>query len=526
MKFTENQLKAINKIDGNATIIAAAGSGKTSIVTNRILNLIENHDINPANILAITFSRKAKENMENRLKTMINSFSDVNIETFHSLALKIIQYKYGRLYKLWEVKWEKEKVINDICKKLTGCTPEEYNEIIKFITLQKINMLKPEDNLIYSKKYIYSNETMKKIYSEYEKYKESNNLIEYDDFLNFACEILETDQKILTHYRNKFKFILSDEYQDVSKNQEKLIRLIGQDSNVFVVGDPLQSIYSFRGGESKHLLDFDTVWGNTEIINLDTNFRCSEDIIKTANKFAESLPESKHKTFIKSKANNPKYKKPTFIKYNTAYDECIGIVKEIKKLHIVGEEYKDIAILARTNAQLQKFETILHSSKIPFNVVDGKLLMELPEIQLIIQYLNLSINKYDNEAFRYVYNKPLRWLDKAFLSEVESISGFNDSLYINMDKIRRRNWRYKTHIDEFYETIFPTLSPLSSKYNKSRELIEIAKTKGYQLVLATNPVFPRRAIEHRLQWAGLASHDFDLITSYENMHFCKPHVDK
>jgi DNA helicase-2/ATP-dependent DNA helicase PcrA len=244
MKFSENQLKAINKFEGNTSVIATAGSGKTAVIVNRIVNLVENHDINPANILAITFSRKAMDNMKTRLKPLINSFSDVNVETFHSLALQIINTKYPRIYNVWDDrrKWEKEKEIGRIYKSITGNIIEDrqFNDIIKFITVQKNNMLKPNDKLIFNPNdnYPLSKDGMQRLFSEYEKYKEINKLIEFDDYLNMACDILENDNKILSFYKNRFRYILSDEYQDVSMNQAKLIELVGKGNNIFVVGDP------------------------------------------------------------------------------------------------------------------------------------------------------------------------------------------------------------------------------------------------------------------------------------------------
>jgi DNA helicase-2/ATP-dependent DNA helicase PcrA len=453
LKFNDNQIKAINKLNGNTAVIAAPGSGKTSVLTNRIVKLIEEYDVNPANILAITFSRKAKENMDTRLKTMINSFSSVNTETFHSLALKIISSKYGSKFKLWDIQWQKEKVITDIIKPIS-CNPEiDFNEIFLFIKIQKNNMLKPNDKLIFEKTYSYSNENMIKIYKKYEEYKELNSFIEFDDFLNLACEILESDDKILKSYQNRFKYILSDEYQDVSMNQAKLITMLGKNNNVFVVGDMMQAIYGFSGGKSEYLLDFDCLWNNVDVINLDINYRCSKDIVDSANKFAESIPESQHRNYIKSKANNPPYSKPIFTEYENSYEECKGISNKIKELHGAGIPYKDISILARTNAQLQKFESVLHDNRIPFDVVDGKIITDLKEIKLLVGYLKLSNNIYDNDAFREIYNKPNRWLDKKFLSEVENTIKAGDSLFNGMDNIARRNWRYKNGIDEIYKVI-------------------------------------------------------------------------
>lgn len=478
MEFNEKQLKAINTIDGNIVITAVAGSGKTSVLANRIVNMIENHDINPQNILAITFSKKAKENMATKLEELTPYAKFVNVETFHSLALKIIQSAYGNIYKVWTVQWEKEACISNVCNDLSLCSKEDapYNEIMIFITLQKVNMLKPNDELIYTKGMPFDKDEMKNIYVKYEEYKTLNNLIEFDDFLNMACDIFKDNSDLLLKYQNSFKYILSDEYQDVSMNQAILIEYLGKsNNNTFIVGDVLQAIYSFRGGRSQYLLDFDKNWQDVAVMNLDKNYRCSADIVDTANMFAKSIPESKHRNYAKTMANKDYFKKPEFNSYETSLDEGNGIADKILELCKADYKYKDFAILARTNAQLQKLETTLHNKKIPFGVVDGKLFTELPEIQLLLSYLKLSVDINDNAAFRYLYNKPLRWLNKKFLQEVESCTNTrNKSLYNAMFNIDRRNWRFKSGIDEIHEVI---TALQNKRFSNTSEMIKYLRRR-------------------------------------------------
>jgi len=478
MEFNENQLKAINYIDGNIVINAVAGSGKTSVLVSRIANMVENYDINPQNILAITFSKKAKENMSEKLSKLTKYATYINVETFHSLALKIIQTAYMNKYKVWTTQWEKESCIGDICNALGLCSKEDapYNEIMIFITKQKVNMLNPSDDLIKLNKMPFEENEMKKIYYKYEAYKTMNNLIEFDDFLNVACNIFKEDDGLLQRYQDKFKYILSDEYQDVSLNQGLLIEYIGKkNNNTFIVGDALQSIYGFRGGVSKYMLNFDKDWDGVCTINLNKNYRCSSDIIDVANKFAESIPESKHRNYAITVPDKEYFKKPIFTDYEDSLSESNGVSDRIIQLCKENYKYGDISLLARTNAQLQKLEAILHNKHIPFDIVDGKLFTELPEIQLLLSYLRLSINENDNDAFRYIYNKPLRWLSKKFLQEVESnTNNRNKSLYDAMFTIDRRNWRFKNGIDEIHEIIN---SLQNKRFKDTSEMIKYLRRK-------------------------------------------------
>lgn len=449
MKLNNAQQEVIDSISGNIAVIATAGSGKTTVLTKRIENMV-NHNINPSSILAVTFSKKAKESISDKL-SKLNIF-DVNVETFHSLALKIIIHKYGNTYKVWTTQWEKEKCIQDICISLGLCNKNDipYNEICVFITRQKINMI--TDNFIYSDDDPFSSDEMRSIYLKYEEFKKYKNYIEFDDFLNIANTIIDSFPEEKKYFQSKFEYILSDEFQDISMSQSLLLKKLN-DTNTMIVGDPLQAIYSFRGGKSEYILNFDREYNNTKIINLNTNYRCSNNIVKTANALAEDIPDSKHRYYVKSFANNPDNTNPQYNIYSNEYEEAENIADKIIKIS-KSYDYKDIAILARTNAQLTKIQFIFHKKHIPFNVIGGKTLIELPEIILLLSYLKLSLYENDNQSFEYIYNKPNRWLDKKFLQEVHNNSiRKNISYYNAMMTIDRRNWRFKNGIDEIYEVI-------------------------------------------------------------------------
>lgn len=487
MNYSEAQLEIINTIDGNIGVIASAGSGKTTVLTKRIENMVKNHSIAPQDILAVTFSKKAKENIQDKLKEL--NVNGVNIETFHSLALKIIGTRYGTGYfKVWTLQWEKEKVMQTICyNRMNLCSKDDvpYNDILRFIGKQKNAMLSTTDELIYSDDDPFSKNNMKEIFVSYEKFKGENRYIEFDDFLNLANEALDEDENTYNYYSNCFKYILSDEFQDISKSQSLLLKKLNT-KNTMIVGDPLQAIYSFRGGNSKYILDFEKDYNNAKIVHLNKNYRCSEDIIKTANVFASTIPDSKHKNYKESIANNKAFKKPEFAIYKDEWEEADKIADKIN-VFVKEYKYKDIAILARTNAQLTKIQSTFHEKLIPFSIVNGSLFTDLPEIKLLISYLKLALYENDNESFRYLYNKPNRWLDRKFLQEVENNSKRrNVSFYSSMMSIDRRNWRFKNGIDEIYEVInylqnkrFYSIGDMIS-YLRVRLNIDEFVTKGKQ----------------------------------------------
>lgn len=453
MNFNAEQTKVINSISGNLAVIATAGSGKTTVLTYRIKNMVE-QGIDPFHILAITFSKKAKENIEQKLPKL--GVYGVSVETFHSLALKIITAAYGRKYKVWTVPWEKEKLITDICTtQLSLCSKNDvpYNDIVRFIAIQKYNNLYPADELVYKKDALpFTKEQMKEIYEKYEEYKNQHSYIEFDDFLNMANDVLSSYYDISKQFQYKFQYILSDEFQDVSMPQSVLLKRLNT-TNTMIVGDPLQAIYSFRGGRSEYILNFDKDYENTKVINLNTNYRCSGDIVALANTLANHIPDSKTEHYVESKANNQAFIIPEYRNFDTEYDENNWIVEQIKKKR-ENYTYRDIAVLTRTNAQLTKLQADLKKNLIPYEVVNGMEFTELPEIKLLISYLKLALYDNDNAAFSYLYNKPLRWLDQKFLEEVRQNSlKRNVSYYNAMMTIDRRNWRFKNGIEEIHEVI-------------------------------------------------------------------------
>ena len=309
MNLSKVQQEAVDFYTGCCNVIASAGSGKTRVLVNRIVSLINDHDVEPTNILAITFSKKAKENMMKRLKEMIPEYaSRINIETFHSFGYRIIRKFNKDEFEILDQDWKKVKIIEEVIQHTFGEKEpdgQEIADVLSFISIQKNQMKKPDKTTRYGK-----------IYSQYEKYKSAHNQLDFDDMLVKCYEILSSNEKGLAYCQEQYQFILADEMQDTNAVQYEILRLIGSKyKNVFVVDDPLQNIFMWRGSDNKYVLGFDQDWPEAKIIHLNKNYRSSQDIVEAANLFARCIPESKHPHYVESISDKGKFEKPVYERY-------------------------------------------------------------------------------------------------------------------------------------------------------------------------------------------------------------------
>jgi len=449
LEFNKNQLKAINHYKGNCCTLASAGSGKTTVLVNRIVNLIKNHKVNPSKILAITFSKKAANNMIERLNKLIPN-NRVNIYTFHALGFSILKEKgyYNELFK----DWEKLKLINDICIKMLKLESDELDvptrDIISFIAYQKNNLIRPTDTYIENTISPYDEKTMRKIYTLYEKQKTK---IDFEDMLINSYDVLKEGK-----YNVPYEFILGDEFQDTNKVQYEMLKLLNIHDNLFVVGDALQNIFEWRGSNNNYIVNFYRDWSNATIINLNTNYRSSDNIVKFSNSLVKNTIETTHKYYIESKAYNEEYKNPIITEYSNEFEESMEVCKQINQL-ISDKQYKygDIAILTRTNFQMQSIERSLYNSKIPYDIVDGNKFYELKEIRDMINYLRLISDTSNDEAFLKIFNVPNRYLGEKFIREVEKYAKkHKTSLFNSMQKFpQSTDWHFKKGINQLRDII-------------------------------------------------------------------------
>jgi DNA helicase-2/ATP-dependent DNA helicase PcrA len=476
MNFNENQLKAINKTYGSMVVFASAGSGKTAVLCNRVKKLIEDDVAKPEEILCVTFSKKAKENMYTRIEGLIGeTVQRVNIETFHSLSLKIIKsinYKIN----VWTTKWEKDKKLCEYAKSQGFIDKPEELALANFYALNSIfkNIMETpnlanNEHIKLILKYRFEPRVFISLYVFFENYKKNNNLVEFDDMLNLACELLENNPIKLNNYQKNFKFILADEFQDTSMNKAKLIKLLSEtNKNVFVVGDFLQNIYgSFTGSSNDFIVNFKKDY-DAEVVNLNTNYRCSKNIVDTSNLFATRICDTKLNFYVESVANKSINQTPKLFYGATTKHQAAYIVSKIKEHIDNGGKYTDIGILGRTNAVLQNLQIFLSKERIPFDNENSTSFIEDYEIKLLVSYLILAEDADDNDAFNFVYNKPNRHLGNEFIKFIEQLHEKNKKSYFyNMVNIAKNEWKFKKAIDNFTNVILDIkkLNSLNERVN-------------------------------------------------------------
>ena len=422
IKLNDYQTKVVNHDSGNMSVLSSAGSGKTAVIVERIKRLVAN-GVEPESILCISFSRKACDNLVKRTEKI----GAVDVNTFHALALKIVQEASGNAYNLWTQKWEKEQTIVNIVKNLKY----EWNvkkipttEIMAYINIQKMNMIKPTDKQKEVEDMPYPIERLQKIYAQYEKSKAISNYVEFNDLVPMACDFFEVDDDLVDKYRSKYKYVFVDEYQDVSKDQHMFLKYIAN-NNLMVVGDKNQAIYSFRGGSYHFLTEFDKMWDDVTVYNLPTNYRCSKDIVEASNALVRNC---EYPNYVEAIANKPEHVKPV-IRYFFEQDaETEFMISTICEKLDIGYEYRDFAVLSRTNAQLSAIQTAFSDKDIPFEVVGGSSYYELPEIKIFIEYLKLATNHNNNSAFAYIFNKPNRFLPTKLLDEMRTYECLYDAI--------------------------------------------------------------------------------------------------
>lgn len=480
MEFNKNQIKAINHFKGNCCVLASAGSGKTSVLTNRIAKLINEYNVKPENILAITFSVKARENMQNRLSWLIgNEIDKVTIETFHALGNKILKESKYKYFHNKIKQWQQKQMINNIVVKVLGIESNEKdvstNDILSFISYQKNNLIDYNDELIKTTYMPYRIQTMQEIYQKYEETKKNEKLMDFDDMLINTYKLLVSNDKEREKYQNRYKFILIDEFQDTNLAQYEIVRLLGKKyNNVFVVGDALQNIYQWNLANNDYIIDFHKDWIDTTVVPLNINYRSSQDIVEISNKLVRNTKETTHKHYYESIANKPKYKNPEFSYFVSEKDEAENIAIKIIEIKKSGAKYSDFAILTRTNYQTQAIEQGLYNNGIPYEVIGGTMFYEHKEIKDMLSYLRLVKDINNDEAFKQIYNSPNRYLGTVFLNEVNTYAEkYNKSLFNSMLLFPRSSeWRYKKGISELYNII--TKIKKRKKYRVG-ELIEVIR---------------------------------------------------
>lgn len=424
--LNDKQYEAVINTDGPCLVIAGAGSGKTKVLTHKIAYLMEEKDIKPWNILAITFTNKAANEMKERVEALVgDDAKDMWIGTFHSICVKILRRFIDRIgfdhsFVIFDTS-DQRTLIKECLKDLQIDDKMFTDRIVQFeISNAKNDMKEPEEYEAMVKG-DYRREKIASVYNLYQKRLKENNAIDFDDIINYAIKIFRENDDVLDYYTNKFNYILVDEYQDTNKSQFTLIRMLAKaHGNITVVGDNDQGIYSFRGADISNILNFEKDFKGTKIIKLEQNYRCTQNILNAANSVIQNN-EVKYKK--KLWTENEKGALPTFHVSDDEYDEGRYIVEQIN--HLRREEYykySDFAILYRMNSQSRAIEEILRREDIPYKIVGGLKFYERKEIKDIISYLRLINNPSDNLALKRIINEPKRGIGKTSLDKIQAIS--------------------------------------------------------------------------------------------------------
>lgn len=406
--LNDNQKEAVLHINGPLLVLAGAGSGKTKVLTTRIAYLIQ-EGISPLNILAITFTNKAAMEMKGRIYKLIGyTARDMQISTFHSFGLRIVKENYEYLG------YSKNFVVIDsddsltVVKKILKDKNIDPNKFYPRAIRSKISTLKNELKTpdIYKREVSdVFEEVVLDVYLKYQSVLQENNSLDFDDLLILPIKLFKEKPDILEYYQEKFKYILIDEYQDTNEAQYKLTKLLAKKyQNICAVGDIDQAIYGFRGANYKNILNFERDYKNTKIINLEENYRSTKTILKAANSVIRNNKNRKIKNLF---SNLEEGEKINYYRASDYQDEVQFVVQKIKEL-AKSNNYSDIVILYRTNAQSRMFEDGLVKANIPYKIIGGINFYGRLEIKNLLAYLRLIHNSQDNVSLERIINVPKR----------------------------------------------------------------------------------------------------------------------
>ena len=425
-ELNNKQKEAVENTEGPVLVIAGAGSGKTKVLTHKIAFLIQEKQVKPWNILAITFTNKAANEMKQRVENLLSdSSNDIWMGTFHSICVRILRRYIDRIgfdssFIIFDTS-DQRTLVKDCLKELK-VDDKLFTDraVLSEISNAKNEMLEPK---AYSVKYAndFRKETIGKVYELYQKRLRENNAIDFDDIINYTIKILTENQDVLEYYTEKFKYVLVDEYQDTNKAQFMLISILASKyGNITVVGDNDQGIYSFRGADISNILNFERDFPGTKIIKLEQNYRCTGNILKAANAVIKHN-ETKYDKKLWTENNEGNI--PCIYSGDDEYDEASYIIKQIRFLKT--EEYfkfSDFAVLYRMNSQSRAIEDILRREDIPYKIIGGLKFYERKEIKDIIAYLRLIFNPSDNMSLKRIINEPKRGIGKTSLDNIAKIS--------------------------------------------------------------------------------------------------------
>ncbi len=419
--LNDKQKEAVLHFEGPLLILAGAGSGKTRVLTHRIAYLIEEHQVPPYHILALTFTNKAANEMRERVNNIIEyGAGSIWVSTFHSTCVRILRrfidhLGYDNAFTIYDSD-DQKSLMKDICKQLNIDT-KKYKErtFLNAISSAKDELKTPEQYADEVAKE-YNKKIFGRVYKEYQKRLKQNNALDFDDLIMLTVQLFRQNAEILNHYQERFPFILVDEYQDTNTAQFTLLSLLASRyQNLCVVGDDDQSIYRFRGANIHNILNFEKIFPATKVIRLEQNYRSTKNILAAASGVIKHNSMRKEKTlWTTAEAGAP----ISYGRYDNEYEEAQGIAADIHREVKDGMSYSDFAILYRTNAQSRVFEEKLIYEGIPYRIIGAVNFYARKEIKDILCYLKTINNSADDIAIKRIINIPRRGIGQTTIGRI------------------------------------------------------------------------------------------------------------
>ena len=483
--LNHEQQEAVFHTEGPVLILAGAGSGKTRVLTHRIAYLIEEKGVNPWNIMAITFTNKAAGEMRERVDKIVGFGAEsIWVSTFHSSCVRILRRYIDRLgfdhnFAIYDTD-DQKSLMKDICKRLEIDT-KVYKEraILAAISSAKDELISPEEYQLNTM----SDFSKKKIalaYLEYQKELKKNNALDFDDLIVKTVELFQACPDVLDYYQERFRYIMVDEYQDTNTAQFKFVSLLAAKyRNLCVVGDDDQSIYKFRGANIGNILGFEKIFPDAMVIRLEQNYRSTQNILNAANEVIKNNVGRKDKTLW---TENQEGEKIHFRQFMNAYEEAEYIVGDIsKKVREKDGDYRDFAILYRTNAQSRLFEEKMLMANIPYKLVGGVNFYARKEIKDLLSYLKTVDNARDYLAVRRIINVPKRGIGATTLTRVQDYAVQKDISFY--EALREASQipslgRAAAKVEPFV-TFIQTMRSKAEYLSPSELLKEIIEETGY-----------------------------------------------
>lgn len=456
--LNKEQKEAVLHKEGPLLILAGAGSGKTRVLTHRIAHLVEDEGVDPMNILAITFTNKAANEMKERIDSLLSRNMDsLWAGTFHSICVRILRFNINKIgYDSSFTIYDRDDQMTVVreCIKEKNIDKDMYKEktILNTIGRLKDQMVSPKDYIGENYNNLYAR-TIGELYEMYEKKLRANNALDFDDLILKTVELLNSDEETLDYYSRRFKYIFVDEFQDTNNPQYELVRLLSSHHrNLCVVGDDDQSIYGFRGADIGNILNFEKDFKDTRIIKLEENYRSTANILGVANHIIKNNYERKDKKLWTSNSEGDQVVLEALM---DEQEEASFVVNKIEELMEEGHKASDFAILYRTNAQSRTFEEVFIRKNIPYKLVGGLKFYGRREIKDVVAYLNLIQNPTDNVSLKRIINVPKRGIGNVTLARIEDHANERgESIYsslLDLDSIDKISQRAKNNLSKFVD---------------------------------------------------------------------------